>query len=359
MELAEELDALGHRDVVVALGPGLDGGQEQGLVPLVASPGVGPLDLARRVRAVRRLLAGAPVDVVLAHGGWAAQVAALAAPRTGPVLVWQRILGFPPSLWRTGRRQWWRQVASRFDACVALTDALGDEVRRLGFRGPVWIIPNSRRTERFEGLDRGAAATALRAEVGVAEGVPLLGFVGHLVEQKRPERAVEVLAGVRDEGRAAHLVVAGGGPLEPMLEDVVARRGLQGSVSLLGHRDDVERILAGVDLLLLTSEAEGIPGVAIEALMAGCPVVTVPVGSVAEVVEDGVTGVVLPSSDPGAMAAAVRSLLDDEGARARMSEAARRRTDRFSAATTAREYEARLLGLAAVGRRARSARTPR
>ena len=110
--------------MVVALGPGLDGGQEPGLVPLVASPGVGPVDLARRVRAVRRLLAGAPVDVVLAHGGWAAQVAALASPRTGPVLVWQRILGFPPSVWRTGRRQWWQWVAARFSGCVALTDEL-------------------------------------------------------------------------------------------------------------------------------------------------------------------------------------------------------------------------------------------
>ena len=71
---------------------------------------------------------------------------------------------------------------------------------------------------------------------------------------------------------------------------------------------------AGVDLLLLTSEAEGIPGVAIEALMAGCPVVTVPVGSVAEVVEDGVTGVVMATADPAAMAAAVVSLLDDGAA---------------------------------------------
>ena len=191
------------------------------------------------------------------------------------------------------------------------------------------------------------------------EGVPLLGFVGHLVDQKRPERAVEVLAGVVAAGRTAHLVVAGGGPLEPVLEDVVARRGLEGSVSLLGHRDDVERILAGVDLLLLTSEAEGIPGVAIEALMAGCPVVTVPVGSVAEVVEDGVTGVVMPTADPAAMAATVVGLLEDDAARARMSEEARRRTARFSAATTARAYEAHLAALVADGGRAPGARWPR
>ena len=66
-----------------------------------------------------------------------------------------------------------------------------------------------------------------------------------------------------------------------------------------------------MELALLTSEAEGIPGVAIEALMSGCPLVTFRVGGVDQVVENGVTGVVIDGHDPADMAKAVASLLAD------------------------------------------------
>ena len=345
VELANELDRRGHTNRVVALGPATDGGQEVGLVPLASSQGLGLTELLTRVRRVRRLLAEDPVDVVLAHGGWAAQVAALAAPRGGPLLVWQRILGFPPSVWRPSRRLWWRAIARRFDVGVALTADLEDELRRLGFTKPVWIIPNSRQPDRFLDLDRDEATARLRAEVGVADRVPLIGFVGHLVHQKRPERAIDVLARVLERGQPAHLVIAGDGHLRPALELEVRRRGLERSVTFLGHRADVEQVFGGVELVLLTSEAEGIPGVAIESLMAGCPVVTFPVGGVAEVVDDGVTGVVLVHHDTALMAQAVRDLLSDDGTRQAMSREGRHQTSRFSASATAEVFANRLAAL--------------
>ena len=96
------------------------------------------------------------------------------------------------------------------------------------------------------------------------------------------------------------------------LEAQAYRLGVADAVTFLGHRDDVEWVFGGVDLALLTSDAEGIPGVAIEALMAGCPMVTVPVGGVAQVVEVGVTGVVLGGFEPPEMAEAVARLLADD-----------------------------------------------
>ncbi len=137
-------------------------------------------------------------------------------------------------------------------------------------------------------------------------------------------------------------MVAGTGPLRPDLEAHAERLGVAGAVTFLGHRSDVEWVFGGVDVALLTSEAEGIPGVAIEALMAGCPMVTVPVGGVTEVVEHGVTGLVLDGDEPAEMAAAVARLLDDDETRAAMSRAARLRTDRFSASAAAAVYAERL-----------------
>jgi glycosyltransferase involved in cell wall biosynthesis len=356
LELADELDRLGHRNRVVALGPAFDGRREPGLVPLGASRGQGPPDLVAGAWRLRRLLAAAPADVVLAHGGWAAQVVALAVPFGGPVLIWQRILGFPAKIWGPVRRRWWATVARRCDAVVALTPDLGDEVRRLGYRGQVWVIPNFRNPGRFCDLDRDQAGTRLRAEVGVADAAPLIGFVGHLVRQKRPDRALEVVARLRSQGCTVHLVLAGTGPLRTELEARAQGLGLDGAVTFLGQRDDIERVLGGVDLVLLTSEAEGIPGVAIEALMAGCPIVTVPVGGVAEVVEHGVTGLVLDDDRPAVMAEAVARLLGNADTLAAMSRESRSRADRFSATAAAAVYAERFRAALAGRRTGRSAR---
>jgi hypothetical protein len=145
LELAGELEHLGHRNRLVAMGSALDGGEDPDLPPLGRSWREGPTQLVSLALRLRRLLAQEPVDVVLAKGSWPACVVALAAPRRGPLLVWQRILGFPETVYRPLRRRWWGTVARRMNAGVALTPDQGDEFRRLGFRGPVWVIPNFRR----------------------------------------------------------------------------------------------------------------------------------------------------------------------------------------------------------------------
>jgi glycosyltransferase involved in cell wall biosynthesis len=330
---------------VVALGLAHEGGRDPLLPPLVERSGTSPFVLLVAAYRLRQHLRQRPPHVVMAHGGWAAEVTVLAIPRGGPLVVWQRILGFPVSRWGPMRRRWWRAVADRVDAAVALTDDLEQELRQLGFDGPIWVIPNSRRPDRFVHLDREVEARRLREDLGLADGAPLLGFVGHLVVQKRAERTVDVLAKVRAAGVDAHLVVAGDGPQRRRLEAAVRDLGLGQHVTLLGHRDDVEHILAAVDVCLLTSDAEGIPGVAIEAQMAGTPIVTFPMGGVREVVEDGVTGVVLPQSDTAVMADAVVSLLHDPERRLAMGVEARRRTPDFAASRAAVRYAAELVEL--------------
>ena len=143
-------------------------------------------------------------------------------------------------------------------------------------------------------------------------------------------------------GRPAHLVIAGDGPLRPELEAEVARPDLDHLVTFLGHRSDVEAVLGGVELALLTSEAEGIPGVAIEALMSGCPLVAFRVGGVDQVVEDGVTGVLIDGDDPSDMADVVSSLLVVTTWTQRDGPPGAPRSHRYSAATTAEIYERRL-----------------
>ena len=349
LELARELDRSGHRNRLVAMGPGLDGGRDPDLPPLGGSWREGPPELASLAWRLRRLLSEEAVDVVLAHGSWPAAVAALAVPRHGPLLVWQRIGMFPDKVWGPARRCWWGIVARRCHASVVLTADQEVELRRLGFDGPVWFVPNFRDPGRFRDVDPDAAADSLRAEIGVSAETHLIGVVGALSPEKRFDRALEVLALLAAQGCSAHLVVAGSGQMRAALEAHADRLGVAESVTFLGYRDDVEQILVGVDVALLTSETECMPGVSVEALMAGCPMVTVPVVGVDRVVEHGATGLVLDGFEPSEMADAVSRLLADNETRAAMSREARARTDRFSVSTAASVYADRLI--AALGGR--------
>jgi glycosyltransferase involved in cell wall biosynthesis len=342
LELGDELDGSGHHNRLVAMGPALDGGRDPDLPPLGRSWREGPTELVSLAWRLRRLLSEEAVDVVLAHGSWPAAVAALAVPRHGPLLVWQRIGMLPDKVWGPVRRRWWGSVAQRCHASVVLSADQEVELRRLGFDGPVWVIPNFRNPGRFRDVDRDAAAAGLRVEIGVSAETHLIGVVGALSPEKRFDRALEVLALLATQGCSAHLVVAGSGQMRAELEAHADRLGVAESVTLLGHRFDVERILAGVDLALLTSETECMPGVSVEALMAGCPMVTVPVVGVDRVVEHGATGLVLDGFEPPEMADAVARLLTDDESRAAMSREARARTDRFSASTAASVYTDRL-----------------
>ena len=342
LELAAALDAFGHDDSLVALGPGPDGGCDPDLPVLTNARRIRPVVAADAAVRLRRRLDRSGVDVVVAHGAASARAAAFARRRGGPLTVWKRI---SPAAWRPVQRRWWRAIANRMDAVVALTPQLEDEMRRLRYGGPVWLIRNARGPERFVEVDREHEAVRLRHEIAVRDDVPLLGFVGNLSREKRPERTLDVLAGVLAQGQSAQLVVVGDGPVRSEFEREVHGRGLDEHVVSLGYRPDVARLLGGLDLLLLTSDVEGIPGVAIEAQMAGCPVVTFPTGGVREVVEDGVTGVVLDRPDTAMMTEHVLRLLRCPDLRARLGNEGRQRADTFSTARVAAEYSARLIEL--------------
>jgi glycosyltransferase involved in cell wall biosynthesis len=347
LELVTALDACGHENSLVALGPGPDGRRDPQLPVLTNARRVRPIAVADAAVQLHRRIDRSEVDVVLAHGAAAARAAAFARRRGRPLTVWKRI---SPAAWRPVQRRWWRAIATRMDAVVAQTARHEEELRGLGYEGPIWVIPNARRSERFVAVDRAYEAIRLRREIAIPDNVPLLGFVGNLSREKRPERTLAVLAGVLEQGQAAHLVVAGDGPMRASFEREVHTRGLGEHVSSLGYRSDVAQLLGGLDLLLLTSDIEGIPGVAIEAQMAGCPVVTFPVGGVGDVVEDGVTGVVLGRPDPALMTEYVLRLLQSPDRRARLGTEGRARADRFSIARVAEAYSNRLIELYARAR---------
>jgi glycosyltransferase involved in cell wall biosynthesis len=164
-----------------------------------------------------------------------------------------------------------------------------------------------------------------RAELGIAPGPVVVSMIGRLTAIKRPDRFADVVRLVRGAGDDVRFVVAGGGEQEAALAERVRAENLP--VTLLGWRSDLERVLAASDVILLTSDNEGTPLSLVQAGLARIPAVATDVGSVSEVVENGVTGLLSPP-DAGALADAVLRVVRDSALRLRMGAAAREKAAR-------------------------------
>jgi glycosyltransferase involved in cell wall biosynthesis len=147
-----------------------------------------------------------------------------------------------------------------------------------------------------------------------------LAFAGRLTVQKSLELAIEAVA----RNDAVSLVIAGEGGERPALERRAAELGVAGRVRFIGPqpRERVVELFRAADASIISSSWENFPHAVVEALAAGTPVLATATGGVAEVVEDGVNGLLVPPGDADALAAAVRRFFADAELRARLRERA-------------------------------------
>jgi L-malate glycosyltransferase len=182
----------------------------------------------------------------------------------------------------------------------------------------------------------------LRAELGLPAGAALLGQVAQITPWKGQATAIRALAALRAGGIEAHLVLVGevafGGKAVRYdnhaylaeLRRLVDGLGVRDAVHLLGHRADVPAVLRALDLHLLPSHDEPFGLVTVESMALGTPPLVGADGAGRELVQDGVTGRVVASRDPGAWAAAAGALLADPEAMARLAAAGPAAAARFS-----------------------------
>ncbi len=149
--------------------------------------------------------------------------------------------------------------------------------------------------------------------------------VANLIHYKGHLDLLAAAAAVLPAFPDAALVLVGEGSVRGAIEEAVARSGLQGRVQLLGRREDVPALLAAADLFVLPSHEEGFPNALLEAMAYGLPVVATAVGGTLEIVEDGVSGILVPPRSPAALAQAIATLLGDPAAARRMGQAGRAR----------------------------------
>ncbi len=221
------------------------------------------------------------------------------------------------------------------DAVTAVSAYLKAETQRvLGFDGPVEVIHNF-----FAPRPPRRSREEVRRELGVADNAVMILHSSNLRPVKRIDLLLETVARVRPHD-AFKLVVLAGGNFEPFVKDV-QRLDLTGRVIVRENVNEIEDYLQAADLGLFTSETESFCLSILEAMYFGYPSVARRAGGIPEVVEDNVSGLLVPSDDPDALARAVESLIQEPKRRMAMGQAAQRRArERFSAEVIVPHYEA-------------------
>ncbi|MEW2130147.1 glycosyltransferase [Streptomyces sp. NPDC005435] len=286
----------------------------------VRSPGPG---LRGEVRRLRRLIAQARPGLVHAHSAKAGLAARLALRGRIPTVFQPHAWSFEAADGLTGllARRWERLGARWADRVVCVSEAERERGLRAGVRASYAVIPNGVDPVRFCPSPAGTARAALSAESGVDLGTaPLVVCVGRLCRQKGQDVLLRAWERVRAEVPGARLALVGDGP------DRAALRAAAGpGVLFPGAVRDVRPWYRAADLVVLPSRWEGMALAPLEALACGRPVVLADVDGARESLPPASAGLCLvPSEDPGALAAAVAGLLSDAPLRAEFGEAGRR-----------------------------------
>jgi glycosyltransferase involved in cell wall biosynthesis len=190
------------------------------------------------------------------------------------------------------------------------------------------------------------ARAEVRRQLGIGEA-PLVFTAGRLVRKKGFEFLIDAMAIVARSYPSARLVVAGDGDRRAELSARAAAAGDR--VRLIGNQsqDEIARLAAAADVVAVPSirddlgNVDGLPNFALEALASSTPVIATAAGGLGQTIDDGVTGLIVPERDAGALAAAVGSLLGDRARAAALGAAARRQViDRFGWERVAARFEA-------------------
>jgi glycosyltransferase involved in cell wall biosynthesis len=181
-------------------------------------------------------------------------------------------------------------------------------------------------------------------------------FVGRLVPIKQVDLFLAALAIVAEERPAARAAIVGDGPLRPALEREAARLGLTDRVCFAGRQEQVADWLRRSRVFVLTSQSEGLPLSAIEAMTCGLPVVAPRVGDLADLVTEGVNGHLIGDRRPESFAAAMTELTADEIRWRAASSEARRSAARYTIPEAVARWDVALAALA--GDPQRGARGP-
>lgn len=249
-------------------------------------------------------------DVVHTHDLWSNLMGVVAAKLAGVPAIVSSQRDLSHDAWYRGwRRAWMRKTQTLSSALLVNSAAIREalvtreglnpakiRVIHNGVNASEFVRVSTRRIQLFPGLDACKLIVLVGNMLSDVKGHPWLIAAAPTILSEFPE---------------TRFIMVGDGILRPAFERSVAENRVEANVLFLGQRSDVADILACCDLAVLPSRAEGFPNAALEYLAAGLPTVASRVGGIPELIEDGVTGLLVPPENPSALSSAILSLLRD------------------------------------------------
>ncbi len=291
------------------------GGKERHVFEV--APGVHPSLLRSLLQAIDEY----QPDVLQVNGARTVKYGAFAAllRRSRSWVLVYRNIGNPQDWVRTPlhRLYYRRLIMPQIDGIVGVSQTTLDNVRAfyrlstpmtqiMGAVDPAGMTPAKTREE-------------IRGKIGAPPAAPVIAYVGSLSAEKRLDRLLRLAENLAPTFPDLRVWLIGDGPQRPRLEEQARNLGIAQTAQFLGVQANVADFLQAADLLVLTSDTEGIPGVLLEAGYMGLPVVATDVGGVSECVIDGETGLLVAREDEAGLAAAVEGLLHNSALREQMS----------------------------------------
>lgn len=314
-QLAPRLRALGYEVCILTR-------HEKGLlyfeiiegVPVHRLPSIGPKPLAGLTFIVSALLALKRLRPDLVHAYEIlspARIALLSKRIIGrPVLL--KILrgGVLGDIYKLKRRPFWRSyfrdLKQNVDAFLVISREIDDELAALNVsREKRVFLPNGVDVSRFIPVSQ-ERKQKLRAELFLPLHANIVVFAGRLVAEKRVNHLLKIWPDILAKFHDAHLLVLGEGEEEPRLRGMNVK-----GVQFTGRVDDAVSYLQAADLFVLPSSTEGLSNSMLEAMSCGLPVLATRVGGAPDVIQEHVTGYLIPPDDVDALRHGIETLLDD------------------------------------------------
>ena len=273
------------------------------------------------------------------HGYAAADFGRVAARRLGAALVLHEHFADPRMPAYQGLAD--RALSGLTDRAIAVSASTRDFLVRERHvpAARVRVIWNGAPLDEFApaSLD---VARAARQSLGVVADALVVGTIGRLSEQKGHRYLVEAAAALLSSRPNVQVVIVGDGDQMDALKAQAVALGVSGRVTFAGHRTDVPALLGAIDVFAISSTYEGTPLALFEAMAAGKAIVSTAVDGCREVLEDGVTALLVPPRDGAALAAALGRVVDDAALRRSLADNAREASTRYDIRTCVAGMEA-------------------
>ncbi len=337
ISLVEHLDKSRYRSMVCLLSDGwLRVQLEKRNVETVVIPQPRSFDVTWLLR-IFRLLQDRKIHLMHSHEFATNVYASVLSSLTGvPVVATAHGKNYYGDKWR--RRAAYRFVARKSTMVAVSKDLKRFLTERIGIApGNIRVVHNGIDLRQYS---VNAANPAIRAELGISAGQPVIGTVGNLFPVKGQTYLLKACKGVAGKFPAFVLLIAGEGDQLDLLSKEASDLGIAGNVKFLGFRDDVPSLLQAMDVFVLPSLSEGLPLSILEALALQKPVVATNVGGVSEIVEDGVTAYLVPPRNPDALSEKILLLLRHPDMAADLGRAGLKRVEEaFSLKKMIHEYQ--------------------